>query len=104
MRCKPALRSWCYRTTLDKKSSHRGAILLASLKSELSDSAALHYLRRRSLCERRCKGGKSFPLRHKRKIRYVQKDIPYFWRRRKDLNLRAGYPTYTLSRGASSAS
>ena len=24
------------------------------------------------------------------------------WRRRKDLNLRAGYPTYTLSRGASS--
>ena len=25
-----------------------------------------------------------------------------FWRRRKDLNLRAGYPTYTLSRGASS--
>ena len=28
--------------------------------------------------------------------------MPYFWRRRKDLNLRAGYPTYTLSRGASS--
>ena len=25
-----------------------------------------------------------------------------FWRRRKDLNLRAGCPTYTLSRGASS--
>ena len=26
-----------------------------------------------------------------------------FWRRREDLNFRAGYPTYTLSRGASSA-
>ena len=26
------------------------------------------------------------------------------WRRRRDLNPRAGYPTYTLSRGASSAS
>ena len=25
-----------------------------------------------------------------------------FWRRRRDLNSRAGYPTYTLSRGASS--
>ncbi len=25
------------------------------------------------------------------------------WRRRRDLNPRAGYPTYTLSRGASSA-
>ena len=24
------------------------------------------------------------------------------WRRRRDLNSRAGYPTYTLSRGASS--
>ncbi len=28
--------------------------------------------------------------------------IAFVWRRRKDLNLRAGYPTYTLSRGASS--
>jgi hypothetical protein len=27
----------------------------------------------------------------------------YVWRRRRDLNPRAGYPTYTLSRGASSA-
>jgi hypothetical protein len=26
------------------------------------------------------------------------------WRRRRDLNPRAGHPTYTLSRGASSAS
>ena len=26
----------------------------------------------------------------------------FFWRRRRDLNPRAGYPTYTLSRGASS--
>ena len=58
--------------------------MLALLESELSDSAALRY------------------LRQKEKIRNTQKGIPYFWRRRKDLNLRAGYPTYTLSRGASS--
>ena len=38
----------------------------------------------------------------KRKIRNTQMGIPYFWRRRKDLNLRAGYPTYILSRDASS--
>ena len=37
--------------------------------------------------------------------KYCRKCILFcsiFWRRRKDLNLRAGYPTYTLSRGASS--
>ena len=28
---------------------------------------------------------------------------PNIWRRRRDLNPRAGHPTYTLSRGASSA-
>ena len=33
--------------------SRHGATLLASLESELSDSAALRYLRRRSLCELR---------------------------------------------------
>ncbi len=38
----------------------------------------------------------------KRKIRHTPMSMPYFWRRRKDLNLRAGCPTYTLSRGASS--
>ena len=38
----------------------------------------------------------------KRKIPSVRKDTRYLWRRRKDLNLRAGCPTYTLSRGASS--
>ena len=27
---------------------------------------------------------------------------PFFWRRRRDSNSRAGYPTYALSRGASS--
>ena len=51
---------------------------------------------------RRCADGKSFHLRQKEKIRNTRVGIPYFWRRRKDLNLRAGYPTYTLSRGASS--
>ena len=29
---------------------------------------------------------------------------PYFWRRRRDLNPRAGFPAYSLSRGAPSAS
>ena len=31
-----------------------------------------------------------------------QTGMPIPWRRRRDLNSRAGYPTYTLSRGASS--
>jgi len=30
--------------------------------------------------------------------------LAFLWRRRRDLNPRAGFPTYTLSRGASSAS
>ena len=29
--------------------------------------------------------------------------MPFFWRSRRDLNSRAGYPAYALSRGASSA-
>ena len=37
-----------------------------------TDSLALHYLRRRSLCERRCKGGKSFLLRRINKKRQVK--------------------------------
>ena len=92
---------WCVALRSFSTSRH-GATLLASLESQLSDSAALRYLRRRSPCERRCGGGKSFLLHAKRKIRNTPMGIPYFWRRRKDLNLRAGYPTYTLSRGASS--
>ena len=80
----------------------RGATFAASLENKLSDSALLGYLRRRTLCVLRCKGRKSFLLRAKRKIRNARMGIPYFWRRRKDLNLRAGCPTYTLSRGASS--
>ena len=80
----------------------RGATLLASLTSELADSASLRYLRRHSQSEWRAQVSKSFLLRQKRKIRNTEIGIPYLWRRRKDLNLRAGYPTYTLSRGASS--
>jgi len=30
--------------------------------------------------------------------------VLFLWRRWRDLNSRAGYPTYSLSRGASSAS
>ena len=32
----------------------------------------------------------------------VQKDRVFLWRRRRDLNPRAGFPTYSLSRGAPS--
>ncbi len=38
------------------------------------------------------------------KKRYRESDTVFCWRRWRDLNSRAGYPTYTLSRGASSAS
>ena len=100
MRCKPALRSWCCRTMLVKKTSHRGATLLASLANKLADSAALRYLRLRASLE--AHRGKILSSPPKRKIRHARMSMPYFWRRRKDLNLRAGYPTYTLSRGASS--
>ena len=51
---------------------------------------------------RRCADWQILSSSPKRKKRNTRKGIPFFWRRRKDLNLRAGYPTYTLSRGASS--
>ena len=38
---------------------------------------------------------------HKRK-KDIPKDILFSWRRRRDSNSRAGFPTYALSRGASS--
>jgi len=45
----------------------RGATLLASLESELSDSASLRYLRRRTPCVLRCKGKiLSYPQKAKR--------------------------------------
>ena len=64
----------------------RGATLLASLESKLSDSAALRYLRRRTHCVLRRKGRKSFLHRRKRKIRNTQMGIPYFWRSVWDVN------------------
>ncbi len=42
----------------------------------------------------------SFPAKTKKT---GTRPVFLFWRRREDLNFRAGYPTYTLSRGASSA-
>ena len=78
----------------------RGATLLASLESELSDSASLRYLRRRSSsCGTEVKNPFFYAIKQKDSRSFEQLS---FWRRRKDLNLRAGYPTYTLSRGASS--
>ena len=41
---------------------------------------------------------------HIEKIDYITMQSIIVWRRRRDLNPRAGCPTYTLSRGASSAS
>ena len=32
----------------------------------------------------------------------IEKGTCFFWRRRRDSNSRAGFPTYALSRGASS--
>ena len=71
--------------------------MLASLESELSDSVSLRYLRLGARLK------SAFLLRQKKKMLNTRMGIEHFWRRRKDLNLRAGYPTYTLSRGASSA-
>ncbi len=45
---------------------------------------------------------KSLPPRQKERYGKSKKDFPYLWRGRRDLNSRAGNPTYTLSRGASS--
>ena len=44
------------------------------------------------------------PLSLRSQIKKDTELVSFFiWRRREDLNFRAGYPTYTLSRGASSA-
>ena len=78
-------------------SSRRGATLLASLESELSDSASLRYLRRRSLCELRRRSSKSLLLHQKRKSTV---STVLFWRRRRDLNSRAGKTRPTPLAGA----
>ena len=44
----------------------------------------------------------SLPFLHYTEKRYRGKSRYLFWRRRRDSNSRAGYPTYALSRGASS--
>ena len=41
---------------------------------------------------------------HRKKQATLLRLLAKCWRRRRDLNPRAGFPTYTLSRGASSAS
>ena len=67
------------------------------LVSELPDPPCLAYLRsslRSAAPERQIA-----PRQRKRHPKWV----PFLWRRRRDLNSRAGYPTYALSRGASSA-
>jgi hypothetical protein len=46
---------------------------------------------------------KSRTFRKKIKADFSIKICCLFWRRRRDSNSRAGFPTYTLSRGASSA-
>ena len=74
----------------------RGATF-ARLACASTDSASLGYLRPslRSAVQKR----QIAPCQRKRHPKWV----PLLWRRRRDLNSRAGYPTYALSRGASSA-
>ena len=52
----------------------------AALMSKLLDASALAYLRRRSPCERRRKGGKSFPLRLKKEKYGIPDGIPWLFR------------------------
>ena len=76
-----------------------GASGASVLVSELPDTLSLAYLRRIRFAGR-ATGGKSLLLQKTEKTAtYV---TVFFWRSRRDLNSRAGYPTYTLSRGASS--
>ena len=48
------------------------------------------------------KSSSLLPFLHYTEKRYRGKSRYLFWRRRRDSNSRAGYPTYALSRGASS--
>ena len=102
LRASKAIGFWHFVLCCDNVATLAEQAAAAVLMSKLLDTSALAYLRRRTLCVRRCKGGQILSSPPKRKIRNTRMGIPYFWRRRKDLNLRAGYPTYTLSRGASS--
>ena len=66
---------------------------------------SLHRLRRaRRRCPRRIRRSGSNPVfPHKKpKAAALLDDCFLSWRRRRDLNPRAGYPTYSLSRGAPS--
>ena len=75
----------------------------ASLTSELAASASLGYLRRRSLRELRRSRFKSL-LRSQRKKETDRNGLSLFLAEKERFELsRRVYPTYTLSRGASSA-
>ena len=52
--------------------------------------------------KRRTKSSSLLPFLHYTEKRYREKSRYLSWRRRRDSNSRAGYPTYALSRGASS--
>ena len=95
VRYKCAMRPWCCAQMLGDAELPREQPSLASLTSELVDSASLGYLRLSAQGSKPCFASKN-------KNGYPKWVSIFVWRRRKDLNLRAGYPTYTLSRGASS--
>ena len=84
--------SVCHNSTICLKSQ---VVLRKNLHGYLSGACRYRRDTQRQLTNRvDCK--KENPSR----IVYMQ--LEFWWRRRRDLNSRAGYPTYTLSRGASS--
>ena len=74
------------RAMLRQRRNARGATFAASLTSELADSALLGYLR--PACFASCgAGAANLSLRQKKE---QSKRTALFWRRRRDLNSRAG--------------
>ena len=62
----------------------------------------ISYLETTIFFQRREKNEKRKEKSTKRNDNLLSKIVVSFWRRRRDLNPRAGYPTYSLSRGAPS--
>ena len=94
-----------------KKKKHKGKILVLFLaQKERLDGFSTRRIRfANSLfyvpfcsAKRWTKSSSLLPFLHYTEKRYRGKSRYLFWRRRRDSNSRAGYPTYALSRGASS--
>ena len=94
-----------------KKKKHKGKILVLFLaQKERLDGFSTRRVRfANSLfyvpfcsAKRWTKSSSLLPFLHYTEKRYRGKSRYLSWRRRRDSNSRAGYPTYALSRGASS--